>query len=166
MAIGTQVFRLVQCAGVAGCIHHLLVRAAQPSYPNHDAGAEDAAQAFASSALDHLTEWWVRWRLPVDCRSDHSHRIIGETSDLVFDEGLADDPDLWAGLGLRMVDVWTVTGARAGWMVLGAARNEAAFWAGVAEADHLDRVRLDTPARLVSAYFITELDGAGDLRDS
>ena len=166
MGSATQVFRLCQSTAADGCVHYLLARAARPSYPNADAGAEDAADAFAASALDHLTGWWARWRLPVDCRSEHAHRIIGETSHVVFDDGLTDDPDLEAGQGLRTVDVWMATGDYPGFMVIGAARDQAAFWVGVAEDDDLDRVRLDRPARLVSAYFLTDLDGSGDLRDS
>jgi hypothetical protein len=166
MGSATQVFRLCRGTGAAGCVHHLLVRAARPSYPNADVGAEDAADAFASSALDHLTEWWLRWWLPADCRSEHANRIIGETSHLVFDERLADDPDLWAGPGLRKVGVWAATGDRSGWLVLGAAGDEAAFWAAIAEDEDLDGVRLDRPATFVPAYFLTDLDGSGDLRDS
>jgi hypothetical protein len=98
-------------------------------------GAEDAADALASSALDHP-------------------------------ERLADDPDLWAGPGLRKVGVWAATSDRAGWLVLGAASDEATFWTAIAEDEDLDGVRLDRPATFVPAYFLTDLDGSGDLRDS
>jgi hypothetical protein len=123
-------------------------------------------RAFADSALDHLSGWWLRWRLPLDCRSAHSTTVIGETSQIVFDEGLADDPELWAGPGLRRVEVWVTSGEHANSLVLGAARDETAFWAAVAEDHDLDAARLDRPARLLPTYFLTDLDGSGDLRDS
>jgi len=165
MSIATQVFRLCRGAGAGGCVHHLLARAGRPSAPGADAGAEDAADAFAESALDHLTGWWLRWRLPADCRAEHATTILGETSALVLDDGLADDPDLWDGPGLRTVAVWVATGDDPAAVALGAARDEAAFWAGVAVGD-LSRLRLHRPAVLLPAYLLTDLDGSGDLRDS
>jgi hypothetical protein len=146
-------------------VHHLLARAGRPGYPNASQGAEDAADAFADSALDHLTQWWIRWRLPGDCRSDHTHRILAVAEDggLVFDDGLPNDPDLSAGPGLRTVRFfWTAVSDHPGWMVLGAARDEATFWASTADSDEV--FRLDRPAHFVSAYFLTDSDGSGDLR--
>jgi hypothetical protein len=165
MGIATRVFRLSRGGGAAGCAHYVLARAARPSYAGADAGAEDAADAFASSALDHLTGWWARWRLPLDCRAEHALATVGETSSLVYDDGMEADPDLWDGPGLREVHVWTATGDRAGWIVVGAARDEAAFWAGVAEDRDLDGMRLRRPAQRLAAYLLTDLDGSGDLRD-
>jgi hypothetical protein len=165
MGITTQVFRLYQSTSVAGCVHTLVARAAQPGYPNADAGAEDAAHAFASSALDHLTTWWARWLLPVTCRSEHTGSVIAETCQVVFDGSLADDLDLRTAEGLRDVDVWVATGERAGRVVLGVARDEAAFWAAV-DDDHAGRVEPRRPARLLHAYLVTDLDGSGDLRDA
>jgi hypothetical protein len=166
MGIPTPVFRLSESAGPAGCVHHLLARAGRPGAPGADAGAEDAADAFAASALDHLTAWWRRWLLPRDCRQEHAHRVVGETSQVVVDDGLAGDPDLWSGPGLRTVEVWVAAGGHAGWVVLGAARDEAAFWAAVAGDGDLAGERLDRPARLLVAYLLTDGDGAGDLRDA
>lgn len=160
VGIATPVFRLHRSTGAGGCVHHLLARAGRPSYPNHDAAAEEAADAFASSGLDHLTEWWLRWLLPLECTAQHDGVTVGETSFIAADDG----PDLWDAVGLRHVDVWVATGT-GGVLVLGAVEDESVFWIGVEDEPELDDVGLARPAALVRATFLTDQDGSGDLRD-
>ncbi len=63
-----------------GCEHHLLLQVTRPSYPNADAGAEDAAYAFQESALDHLRDWFEAWVLPRVCdRPPHDREALGDT---------------------------------------------------------------------------------------
>lgn len=161
MGSAFQVFRLLRYAGTGGCAHHLLLRAGQPSYPNADAGAEDAAGAFVESQLDHLAGWWARWWLGRHCPGPHSCELVGQTDDsgLVFDPGV---PDLLEARGMRMLKVWTAA-LEPYSLVLGAARDEAAFWAAVEEDGDLEPAG---PATCFDVYFLTDADGSGDLRDA
>ena len=159
VGIATPVFRLYRSRGAGGCEHHLLARAGRPSYPNHDAAAEEAADAFATSALDHLTGWWTYWLLPATCDGTHEHSTVGETSFVAADDG----PDLWDGTGLREVDLWFATGER-DVLVIGAVHEEEVFWLGVGDEPDLETASLARPARRVRVDFLTDLDGSGDLR--
>jgi hypothetical protein len=160
VGIATPVFRLYRSRGAGGCEHHLLARAGRPSYPNHDAAAEQAADAFASSALDHLTGWWTRWLLPTQCSGSHEYVTVGETSYVAADDG----PDLWDGPGLREVDLYFATAER-DILVIGAADDESVFWLGVGDEPDLETVGLTRPARRIRVDFLTDLDGGGDLHD-
>ena len=97
MGIGTDVFEAVRYEGES-CVHHVLLRAGRPSYPNADQGAEDAADAFAESAMAHLRGWFERWRLPRLCPAEHE----------VSREGFWPADEQWEeleGPGFRWVDV-------------------------------------------------------------
>ena len=80
MGIETDVYRTLTYAGV-GCTHRLLLRATRPSYPNADAGAEDAAIAFADGALAQLQAWFERWRLTSICDAEHAVTAVEESEE-------------------------------------------------------------------------------------
>ncbi len=94
MAIATAVHRRLRYVG-GGCRHAVLLQATRPAYPNHDAGAEDAAYAFVDSAFAHLQVWFEGWRLPSLCPSPHD---LDQGEDLDVDEPVD-------GPGFRWVEV-------------------------------------------------------------
>src|SRR2546430_17604688 len=80
------------------CEHKLLLRVNQPSYPNADQGAEDAAEAFADSAANHLRTWWERWPMRRECRREHESELVDVVYDWMSDE--------LEGPGLCALRVW------------------------------------------------------------
>ncbi|MET9251950.1 hypothetical protein [Nonomuraea sp. NPDC003709] len=157
MGIQRTQFRLYRYTCAEECQHKLLVRVNRPSYPNYDQSAEDAAEAFADSAADHLRTWWQRWLLPRNCRREHESRLTN-----VFHEAISEELD---GPGLREMLVWEMVTDDD--PIIGAASTEEEFWRRL--NDYYGPDDLPTSARQVvshSVYFLTEQDGAGDLRDA
>lgn len=157
--MGTQLtqFRLYRYTCAEECQHKLLVRVSRPSYPNHDQSAEDAAEDFADSAADHLRTWWQRWLLPRDCCREHESQLMK-----VLYEAISEELD---GPGLREMVVWEV--AIDDDRIIGAASTEERFWRLL--DDYYGPDDIPTSERRVvshSVYFLTEQDGAGDLRDA
>ncbi|MFI6604145.1 hypothetical protein ACIBHX_48630 [Nonomuraea sp. NPDC050536] len=157
MGIPLTQFRLYRYACVEECQHTLLVRVNRPGYPNHDQTAEDAAEDFADSAADHLRTWWQHWILPRDCRREHESRLMN-----VFFQAVSEELD---GPGLREMLVWeaVIDDDR----IIGAASAEEEFWRQLNDYYAPDDVPT-SDRRIVShsVYFLTEQDGAGDLRDA
>ncbi len=140
------------------CRHELLLRAVRPSASNADQGMEDAADAFADSALLHLRSWWERYRLPLDCRANHRVTAVGRMAGPAVGDALYER-------GLRQLDVWVArTPDDPPWLVVGAAGTEEEFWQEVEDAEM--GANLHRPARQHSVYLLTDRDGDGDLRDS
>ncbi|MER6943870.1 hypothetical protein ABT294_07595 [Nonomuraea sp. NPDC000554] len=157
MGIQLTQFRLYRYTCAEECQHKLLVRVNRPSYPNYDQSAEDAAEDFADSAANHLRTWWQRWLLPRDCRREHESRLMN-----VSQEAISEELD---GPGLREMLVWET--AIDGDPIIGAASTEGEFLRQL--NDYYGPDDLPTSARQVvshSVYFLTEQDGAGDLRDT
>jgi hypothetical protein len=77
VALAWDVQRRSRYAG-AGCEHHLLLQVTRPSYPNADAGAEEAAYAFQESAFAHLRGWYEAWVLARICADAHEVELLGD----------------------------------------------------------------------------------------
>jgi hypothetical protein len=157
MGIWLAEFRLYLYACHEECAHVLLLRVNRPSYPNYDQTAEDAAEAFADSAADHLRTWWERWLLPRECRREHQSQL----TDVVYDS-IGDELE---GPGLHPLRVWIVDVD--GEKVLVAAATEDVLWSQV--EDHVGPESADMPRKRSVAhdvYFLTEQSGRLDLRDA
>lgn len=148
-------FRLYRYACAEECRHALLVRVNRPSYPNHDQTADDAAEDFAESMADHLRTWWQRWLLPRECRREHESRLMN-----VFHEAISEELD---GPGLREMSVWEAV--IDGEPIIGAASEEEEFLRQLNDYYAPDDLPAsERPVVSHSVYFLTEQDGAGDLR--
>ncbi|HXV92739.1 MAG TPA: hypothetical protein VD813_05535 [Pseudonocardia sp.] len=160
MATSVPVFSLYRYRSAdAGCAHHLLVRVSRPGYSNADQGAEDAADAFAASGTDHLRTWWARWRLPLDCRAEHTAELVG-----VMQEWPTADELSGRGLGRR--EVWVCpSGYGSPWVVLDTAEDEPDFWDRVRQDPDLASLRPRPPVTRYSVYLLTDEDGGGDLSE-
>jgi len=157
MGSQTAVFEFYTYSCGRRCEHTILVRVNRPAYPNADQGAEDAAEAFATSAADHLRTWWERWLLPRDCRRQHEC--------VQWDTAVTDtmSPEL-DGPGLRHLTVWLADDGED--LVLGAAATEPEFWQTwntYVGGEHEPRPR---SVATHDVYFLTEQDGQQDLRDA
>lgn len=163
MGVPLEVFRLLRLDGDRGCVHHLLVRAGRPSYPNASQWADDAANHLPDVLIDALTSWCLRWRPFTDCRSPwHGPTVLSETvSEVVYPEPAGVDLD--TGTGMHPLDLW-IAGNAAGQTVIGVAADAAPFWAAI-EADGSEVAGLQRPGRGLRVLFLTDRSGCGDLRD-
>jgi len=158
MGIQFTEFRLYEYTSAQECVHKLLVRVNNPSYPNSDLGAENAAANFADSAADHLRTWWQRWLLPTECRREHESRLVLTAPDAVT--------EVLHGLGLCSLTIWAVDDYDDD-LTLVAAATEDELNSQLREYFGPEDV-LAFPRSPVAhdVYFITEQTGEGDLRDA
>ncbi len=156
MTVPTAIFCLYRYTS-SGCAHDLLVRARRPGCSNADQSAQDAADAFARSASDHLRSWWERWRLPLDCEQRHTAELIGAMEEAPARDELHD-------AGQRRHTVWVAaSGYGRPWVVLDVAATEADFWSQVRDDPDLLALRPEPPAVAHDVYFVTDEDGGAFL---
>jgi hypothetical protein len=137
----------------AGCLHHALVRVTRPEFGNWNANAERAAEAAADHKRNLIIDRYRTGRLAQHCARDHSYTIEGEY------HGFPEGEIFYASHGQVMVEVWVAARRlHPYWIVFGMAASEEDFWHCIAADDELQGVELRRPARLISAFFITEAD--------